>query len=266
MEEIRVSAFVLRSYPYGESDLITVLLSRERGKLRAIAKGAKRSKRRFAGGALEPFQQLELRLSRRENRGLDFLHESRVVGNNTRIANNLEAFAWASYLTEITEAMTVEDDPCREVFDSYAATIALLGEGRPEPSAHHYLLQMLDFAGWAPDFNECGICREPVGEYRRPILDQRGSGVICGHHEAERLGIDTTETDFRPSRRIIDDQLLGYLRAASQAVPEQAESDSSALASALLDRLLDLHLPRIPKSRAFLVGLRPPLPKAKQSS
>jgi DNA repair protein RecO (recombination protein O) len=266
VEEFRVSAFVLRTYPYGESDLITVMLSRERGKLRAIAKGAKRSKRRFAGGALEPFQQLAMRLGRRENRGLDFLHESQVIGSNAAIAADIEAFAWANYLTEITEAMTVEDDPCPEVFDCYAAVLGDLGKGMPEPPAHHYILRLLDYGGWAPDFSECGICREPIGEYRRPILDQRGSGVICGHHEAERLGIDSSDPEYRPSRRVIDDGLLTYLRQAREQVPADGEQDSRALASALLDRLLDLHLSRVPKSRAFLASLRPPLPRTKQSA
>ncbi|MFT4569964.1 MAG: DNA repair protein RecO (recombination protein O) [Hyphomicrobiaceae bacterium] len=263
MEEFRATGYVMRKRPFGESDLIVTLLTVEQGKRRSIAKGARRSKKRFAGGALEPFQELSLRLAKRENRGLDFLHESRVVRSNARVASNLLAFAWASYLTEITDAMTVDDDPCPEIVLAYGATLNRIVEDDPAPAAHHYLLQLLDHAGWAPDFGHCGICAEPVTAYARPVLDHRGSGIVCGAHEAERNGIDATDPTWRPSRRVIDEDLLTYIRTSREAVVEDASPECSILGSALLDRLLDLHLARPPKSRAFLAGLREPLPKVK---
>ncbi len=265
MEEFRATGFVVRSTAFGESDLIVTLLTREHGKRRCIAKGARRSKKRFAGGALEPFQELSLRLASREQRGLDFLHESRVLTSNAAIAANLLAFAWASYLTEVTDAMTVDDDPCPEIAAAYACMLAGVVCEPPEPHAHHYLLQLLDHAGWAPDFATCGICAEPISSYARPVLDHRGSGVVCGSHEAERLGLDSSDPSWRPSRRVIDDELLAYVQASRERPVGEASAGCMSLGSALLDRLLDLHLTRAPRSRAFLVGLRPAVPKAKEA-
>jgi len=252
MEEILTTAFVLRTRNYGESDRIVVLLTEELGKVSAIAKGARRSVRRFAGGALEPFQELAVRLDRKPSFSLAFLHESRVLQTNRALASNLDAFAWAAYLTELTEVMTADRDPCRDLFALYREVMGRLGRDLLEPLAHHFVLGLLDHSGWAPDFGVCGICSEPVTEGSRPILDSRGSGVICARHEAEAAGFDGPESSFRPSRRVIDPPLMAYVRDAAAQVPPTAEPGVGRLATALLERLVDLHLTTPLRSRAFL--------------
>jgi len=251
-DEIITSAFVLRSRNFGESDRILVLLTEEAGKISAIAKGARRSVRRFAGGALEPFQEIQVRLDRKPQFSLAFLHESRVLASNPALASNLDAFAWASYLTELTEVMTADRDPCRDLYELYREVISRLGRDLIEPLAHHFVLGLLERSGWAPDFGICGICGEPVTEGSRPILDSRGSGVICARHEAEAAGLDPADERFRPSRRVIDPPLMAYVRGATLSVPDVAEPAVGRLATALLDRLVDLHLTKPLRSRAFL--------------
>ncbi len=246
---------MLRTRPFGESDLIAVLFTEDMGKVSGIAKGARRSKRRFSGGALEPFQETRTRLSLRPHAGLAFLHESTVVTPNHAVATDLDAFAWASYVTELTELMTAEADPCPEVFALYRNVIAEIGSQAPESFAHHYILGLLDHGGWGPDFHTCGVCAEPVVEYSRPILDNRGSGVICSRHEAEQQGIDPDHPAFKPSRRIIDADLMDYVREACLRAPAGSTPEVRRLATALLNRLVDLHLTRPPKSRAFLTSL-----------
>jgi DNA repair protein RecO (recombination protein O) len=252
MEELLTNAFVLRSRNYGESDRILVLLTEDLGKVSAIAKGARRSVRRFAGGALEPFQELAVRLDRKNQFSLAFLHESRVLLGNRALATNLDAFAWASYLTELTEVMTADRDPCRDLYDLYREVIGRLGRDLTEPLAHHYVLGLLERSGWAPDFGVCGICDEPVTPASRPILDSRGSGVVCARHEAEAAGFDPADDRFRPSRRVIDPPLMAYVRGAAAEIPPAADPEVGRLATALLERLVDLHLTKPLRSRAFL--------------
>jgi DNA repair protein RecO (recombination protein O) len=251
-EEVTTRAFVLRGRNFGESDRIVVLLSEDLGKISAIAKGARRSVKRFAGGALEPFQELIVRLDRKPQFSLAFLHESRVLGSNQALAADLDAYAWASYLTELTEVMTADRDPCPDLFALYKDVVSRLGRETAEPLAHHYVLGLLDRSGWAPDFGVCGICAEPVTDRSRPILDARGSGVVCARHEAEAAGLDADDETFRPSRRVIDPALMAYVRGATREVPETAEPSVGRLATALLERLVDLHLGSPLRSRAFL--------------
>lgn len=255
MDEILTNAFVLRSRNFGESDRILVLLTEDLGKVSAIAKGARRSKRRFAGGALEPFQELAVRLDRKPQFSLAFLHESRVLHSNRALASDLDAFAWASYLTELTEVMTADRDPCRDLYALYAEVIGHLGRDLLEPLAHHYVLGLLDRSGWAPDFDTCGLCEEPITDLSRPMLDSRGSGVVCVRHEAEAAGFDPDDKSFRPSRRLIDPDLMAYVRRAAREVPDAPDPFVGRLATALLERLVDLHLQKPLKSRAFLRSL-----------
>jgi len=257
VEDVQTPAFVLRTRPYSESDVIAVFLTADYGKLAGIARGARRSRNRFAGPALEPFHQLHLRFARRPHSDLAFLHESRVVHSHHHISDRLEAFAWASYLCELTDVMTPDRDPCPDLYSLFAASMAALAAtARPEPIAHHYILGLLDHAGWAPDFSSCGICHCQVTPASRPILDSRGSGIVCAAHEAERLGADPGDASYQPSRRIIPEELLNYVAAARATPPEDAPAELEALASALLERLIDLHLPRQLKSRAFLTSMR----------
>ncbi len=255
MEEFSAAAFVLRSRAYGESDLIAVVLTKEEGKISAIAKGARRSRKRFAGGALEPFRELRLRITRKPYSSLALIHESRIVAPNQHIAADLEAFGWASYLSELTDAMIPERDPCPGIYALYRDVIRRLENENAEALGHHYILGLLDHSGWAPDFNVCRICAEEVGEYSKPILDHRGGGIICSVHEAESRGIEAGDPNFRPSRRIIEAPLLDYVRSARNAVLEAPDPRTGELATALLNRLVDLHLGRELKSRAFLAHL-----------
>lgn len=257
MEDLQTPAFVLRTRAYAESDVIAVFLTADYGKLAGIARGARRSRNRFAGPALEPFHQLHLRFARRPHSELAFLHECRVVHSHHHVSDNLGAFAWASYLCELTDVMTPERDPCPDLYALFAASMkALADTARPEPIAHHYLLGLLDHAGWAPDFSSCGICRCQITPASRPILDSRGSGVVCASHEAEQLGADPNDAHYQPSRRIIPAELLAYVGAARTNPPEHAPAELEALASALLERLIDMHVPRPLKSRAFLASVR----------
>ena len=253
VEDLNTEAYVLRTRAYGESDVIAVLLTRDIGKLSAIAKGAKRSKRRFAGGVLEIFQHIGVRLARRPHSSLAFLHEARLIESRHRLAADVTAFAWASYLCELTNAMTHDYDPCADLFDFLGGCLETMQEtADPEGLAHHFVLGLLDRAGWGPNFRVCGVCGQPVREASKPILDARGSGVVCARHEAERRGIDPASPDYRPSRRVIGPELLEYLQRARRQPVIGAGEAVRADATLLLDRLVSLHVRKPLQSRRFL--------------
>lgn len=180
-----------------------------------------------------------------------------MVRSHHHIADEIVSFAWASYVCELTERMVPERDPAADLYDLFRSTIESLGQGvEPEAAAHHFILGLLDRAGWGPDFTRCGICNEQVSAASRPILDERGSGVVCARHEAERLGMKGDDPDYRPTRRVITGPLLQYVRALRATVAPTSDETLRGDATALLDRLLDLHLAKPLKSRRFLVEMR----------
>ena len=252
-KEVRTDAIVLRRRPFGDSDWIVVMLTNACGKVSGIARGARRSRRRFAGPVLDPFQQVAVRMTQRPTSELVFLHECNLIRDHQRIASDPLAYAWACYASELTERMTADHDPCPDVYRLLVVTLERFSDSAVvEPSAHHFILGLLEHAGWAPDFDRCGLCGAPADADSKPVLDERGSGVICVRHEAEKAGLSPDDPRFRPSRRIIDEPLLAYLRAARGQPVARAPAEVVALATRLLDRLLDLHLPGPLKSRSFL--------------
>jgi DNA repair protein RecO (recombination protein O) len=258
VEDLTTRAFCLRTRAYGESDVIAVLLTEDHGKVSGMARGAKRSKQRFAGGALQPFHELVLRFARRPHTDLAFLHECRVVHSHHAIAEHIDAYAWASYVSELADVTVPERDPSPQVFGLFERTMHALATRPedPEPTAHHFIMSLLDHAGWGLDLNRCAVCDEEIADRLKPILDPRGSGLICSRHVAERLGVDPLDPDFSPGRRVVDTALLDYVRQARAGVPRSEDAALRATASALLDRLLDLHVDRPLKSRAFLGRIR----------
>ncbi|RMD85563.1 MAG: DNA repair protein RecO [Candidatus Dadabacteria bacterium] len=257
VEEIRTRALVLRRRPFGESDWIVVLLTESAGKLSAIARGARRSRRRFAGPVLDPFQEVEARITRRPRSELAFLHECGLLKDRAALASDPRAYAWACYISELAERLTAESDPCPALYRELTAALDRLAPAEfAESSAHHFILRLLDHAGWRPDFERCQRCHAPAWAAAMPLLDPGGAGIVCARHEAEELGIDPHSPGFRPPRRVIDDRLLAYLRRVQESPTGQAPPETLELAGRLLDRLIEIHLGQSLKSRAFLDHVR----------
>src|SRR5512137_804594 len=103
----KTRAIVLRSLDYGESDRILTFLTDEVGKLKGIAKGARRSRRRFAN-ALEPFSLATILFSRRGSSGLSFIEGSDVINHFAGIRADLDGTLVAAYVAELAEQFSVE--------------------------------------------------------------------------------------------------------------------------------------------------------------
>ena len=102
-------AVVLRSWPFGESDKIVSLFTETHGKVRGIAKGAKRSRKRFAN-SLEPFSVVNLRFQDRPHGGLVFLLSADLLFSFKKLDSSLEKITLASYLVEIIDGLIEERD------------------------------------------------------------------------------------------------------------------------------------------------------------
>ena len=83
-------ALILKHFPMGEADLIVTAYTRERGKLRVVAKGARRSNSRLVGH-LEPLTQVKLSLAK--GRSLDYVTQAQVIGNFTPLKDGLDGIS-----------------------------------------------------------------------------------------------------------------------------------------------------------------------------
>lgn len=184
MPVIRSSpAIVLRSWVCGESDRIVSFLTRDFGKTRGIAKGARRSRKRFLN-ALEPFALVQLRFHQRPNRPLAFIHACDWVHGFRAITRTLAKIVHASYLVEITDELTRDGDHCQALFDHLRDGLRFLEEN--ETSSEFltaFELTLLRLAGYQPTLEHCQRCGDrPPGNGQgngRWGFSPRAGGVLC---------------------------------------------------------------------------------------
>lgn len=179
MEPSRSQAVVLRKVAYGESDLILTLLARNRGKLSALARGARQSKRRF-GAALELFtvSTVELRAHRSE---LWTLSSAESTASFGELARDMAALAHGSYATELVRELGAPEQPEPEVFDLLIDLYrALSARGARTDVLRAFELALLGLLGMAPTLEACAACgRSGAALERGALMDPSRGGVVC---------------------------------------------------------------------------------------
>lgn len=166
---------VLRTHKLGEADRIVTLLTRERGLLRAVAKGVRRTSSKF-GARLEPFMVADLQCY--EGRTLDTITQASTLGAyGPRISDDYDRYRAGSVMVETAERLS-EGGPAPEQYRLLIGALRTLAQGgiAPELLRDGYLLRAMAAAGWAPGFDECVRCGAP-GPHRHLVV-QLG-GVVC---------------------------------------------------------------------------------------
>lgn len=174
---------VLRSWAYGESDKIVSFLTRDFGKVRGVAKGARRSRKRFLN-VLEPFTLVQLRFHQRPQSPLAFVHACDWVYVFRELSRNLAKIAHASYLVEITDELTQDGDQSRSLFDHLRDGLRFLEQ---HPASTEFLtafeLTLLRLAGYQPILEHCQRCgaRPSPGPQNGAswVFSPRDGGALC---------------------------------------------------------------------------------------
>ncbi|HET6439170.1 MAG TPA: DNA repair protein RecO [Anaeromyxobacter sp.] len=180
LERLKLTAFVLRTVDYGESDRVVTLLSRERGKVSAFARGARASRRRF-GGALEPFTLLAAEVRVRHGSDLLGLDGVAVLRGYGRIRADLARIACAAYAVELSRELVKDAEPHDELFELLEAYLDLLEAAPARPAAlRAFELWALRAAGLAPRLDACACCGgELDGAARAVRFDPGHGGALC---------------------------------------------------------------------------------------
>lgn len=144
-------AFVLGLVPYGDSDLVVRLLTRERGRLRAFARGARQAKKRFSGG-LSPLSFGGVELRARRGAELLLLQGFEPEGRFFGLSDDAGRYGRAAYLAEVTERLIPEEEPVPSLFSLLFTAFELLSAGTADARLlRAYELRLLDETGYLPD-------------------------------------------------------------------------------------------------------------------
>ena len=233
-------ALVLRARPIGEADRVYTLLTKERGKVDAVAKGARRP-RSAMGGRLEPLA--EVRVSLHRGRSLDVVTEARTILSHWSGLVRPDAFATASLLAETIDLFCEHDMPVPEIYALLAGALAAVAmSDAPAALLPRFQLRLLDALGLAPAADACVRCGGPLDDGGWLDLDAGGLGCTrCYGVRGDAHALDAADVaNFRG---------LGAERGAGAA------RNATSKAARAADDLVTWHLGRRPKSRALVYEL-----------
>lgn len=181
MPTYRDDGLVLRTHKLGEADRIITLLTRRHGKIRAVARGVRRTSSKF-GGRLEPAGHVDLQLV--EGRNLDTIAQAESLHSyGERLAGDYGRWTAAQVMLETADRLVVEEkNSSLSQFLLLQGALRTLGSGTPDgprpPSMilSSYLMRALSLAGLAPALEECASCG---GRGPHAWFSPVSGGLVC---------------------------------------------------------------------------------------
>ena len=175
-------AVLLRSWDLGEADRIISFLGRRRGRVRVVAKGARKLKSRFSG-RLEPFNKLSIVYYGKESTQLFKLSSIEIATPLRGISDDLEKYTHACYLSEVAEAAMHEGDPNPKAFDILLDALKWISkENRPDAlewAVRFFDVKFLTAIGYHPTLDRCITCGRRFEEKGNPLFHPEKGGISC---------------------------------------------------------------------------------------
>ena len=239
MPTYRDEAVVLRTHKLGEADRIITMLSRQRGKIRAVAKGVRRTTSKF-GARLEPFSHVDLQFA--VGRTLDVVTQVESLhAFGEPLTGDYPAYTAGQVMLETADRLVTEEgEPAVQQYQLLVGALRVLNPGTadgarpPTMILDSYLLRALAVAGYAPSFADCARCGL-VGPHQ--AFSPAAGGVVCERCRPAGLG-PAGAGDARPARRPARGPLGRHPRRADERFAREASGITAAYVAWHLDRNL----------------------------
>jgi DNA repair protein RecO (recombination protein O) len=217
----RDTAVVLRTYKLGEADRIIVLLTEEHGKIRAVAKGVRKTTSKF-GARLEPMSHVRLLLA--QGRELDIVSQAEAVETLAPMMVDLDHLTNGIAVLEAADQMSLEREPQPHLYRMVVGALRTIGERSGPLVVPAFYWKLLAAEGVAPELDACVRCGE-AGPLVAFDMDQ--GGVLC---RACRTGAPLSEDALELMRMILGGRLNDALAvSASSTTHEVAAHATRAL-------------------------------------
>ena len=232
----RDEGIVIRTQKLGEADRIITLFTREHGRVRAVAKGVRRTKSKF-GARLEPASHVDIQLY--TGKTFDVVTQVEAVENyGDAISSDYQKWTIASSILEAAERFSAnEGEPAIQQFLLLSGALKALAHESHDPSLilDAYLLRSLSIAGYAPSMTICSRCEAP-GPHK--YFSLVGGGSVCAECKPSASATPAPET-----LALMSDLLTSNWNGA-----DQSQIRNRREASGLIAAYLQWHLERGLKS------------------
>lgn len=249
MPQFRTSAIVIKTLDYGESDRIITFYTSDFGKIKGIAKGAKRSRRRFSN-ALELFTHSRLIFFDKRESGLVRIEGCDIVSTFPTIREDIRKIAFGCYLVELVDEMTAEREPNPHLFSTVTAFLSLLNEGQAEAQILRiFEARLLSLLGYRPELTRCLRCGETLERAGQAHFSVTKGGLLCGKCSqgyGDLIPASLGTAKILHLAMEMDLSKVGRLKFTKQALQE---------GEAILSQFIQYQINKDLKSRKFLKDL-----------
>ncbi|WP_158840719.1 DNA repair protein RecO [Saccharothrix deserti] len=234
----RDTGVVLRVQKLGEADRIITLLTQKHGKVRAVAKGVRRTSSRF-GARLEPFGHVDVQFY--PGRSLDVITQVETLDAfGVVLVDDYQRYTAACAVLETADRLTSEEgEPVLRLYLLVTGALRALAAKERDASLilDAYLMRAMAFAGWAPAVDECARCGDP-GPHK--AFNVHAGGMVC-----PRCRPPGSATPSADTLRLLAALLHGQWDVVD-GIPTGARRDASGLVAAHLQWHLERQLRSLP--------------------
>jgi DNA repair protein RecO (recombination protein O) len=242
MPSHKTEAIVIQSMDFGEKDKLITFITKKYGKLKGIAKGAKNSKKRFAG-SLDIFSYVTLDFFEKENLGLARIESVSLIEPFSKINESIEKVTYGSYFVELVNEMVGEREENKAIFTLLLYFLRLLNR---EKICEEYLrifeVRLLTLLGYQPQLDKCIICQGEIGLKVQNWFSLKRGGVVCPmcHKGIEDLPISLGTSRVMKAARSYPLSKITRIKFTVQALKESRQILSNFVEYQLGKRLKSL--------------------------
>ena len=225
----RDHGIVLRTHKLGEADRIITFMTERHGKVRAVAKGVRKTKSKF-GARLEPTSHVALQLY--EGRELDIVTQAESVDHFKAIREDLDRLSHAVTMLEATDQLSLEREPNPDLYRMLLGALRAVDTRNSALVVAGFHWKVLALEGFRPQVESCVVCEEPEGLVS---FDPTEGGLLCAEHRrGTRVSPEAVE--------LLQQILGGRLAQALEAPASPATHEVDHLATRVMEHHLERRL------------------------
>ncbi|MDQ3009882.1 MAG: DNA repair protein RecO [Acidobacteriota bacterium] len=250
-------AFVLRTFTLKEADKVCVFFTRDAGKIRGVAYGARKLRSRF-GASLESFTQVSLTYFQKENRELVSISNCEIIQSQFVAGISSERMGVMQYWAELVDSFMLDHERNEAVYRLINAALAAIqpaNDGELMTVSRYFEIWMLKLAGFFPDWRSCSLCEKDLAQ--EPVVYLTSEGAPQCANCSERRGEELSRTTWETVRSILTQPPEKFLASLVPSAQEVRDPKLLAQIGVIATRLITRALEREPRSYEVLSRLRP---------
>ena len=246
MPEHKTSALILDMKDFGETDRIVTFYTSNFGKLKGIAKGAKKSQRRF-GAAMDLFSCVSLSFFSKEIHGLVMVNQCQIQQVFPSLHKDIIPMGYGSYMAELINEMTAERVEHQDIFEMLVHFFSLLDRFPPrEEYLRIFEMRLLFALGYCPSLTRCVACKKELEKGKDFRFSISRGGVVCAfcsNNGKDEYSVSQGTLKLLQQAYILSIDKISRLIFSTQALAESRE---------FLPRFIQYHLGKELKTSKFL--------------